>query len=66
VPAVAAIGQIGLDVTDHAVRRVYGQATEVIQYSGFAELDGGARFRTGRAVVGFVASAMKFSLAKQP
>ena len=53
--AIAAVREIGLNVTDNASTLVHGHATQVIEGTGLARLNRDAGVGVGRAVVGFVA-----------
>jgi len=55
VYAVAAIGQVGRHVADHPMGCIHREVTEIVQGAGFAELNGNAGLRVGRAIMRFVA-----------
>ena len=58
--AVAAVGQVGLQVADDAMARIDRQAAEAVQGADLAGLEGDARVGVGGAVVRLVAQHTGF------
>jgi hypothetical protein len=62
VDAVAAIGQVGLHVTNQAAGRVHGQTAEVVQRPRLAGLHGNARLEGALALMRFIAEQLRFGM----